>query len=462
VKKQRKKRKNKDMTTGKSIYQMRKEALKIFQSALKTVNPERLIFDNLSLKGNTLYVKNHPYDLDKIDSLYILGIGKAAAKMAQALEKLLGDKITAGLVITKYGYGEILHKIEVIEAGHPLPDESGLSGSKKIIEIAQKAGENDLMLFLISGGGSALFTQPVNGISLQDIIQLTSLLLGSGATIHEINTLRKHISQVKGGRFSQCAYPAQLIGLILSDVIGDDPSFIASGPITADNTTYKECWDILSKYNIRQKIPPSIKKHIEKGLQGKINETPKKAEPIFKQVRAVVIGTNRLALIQAKKEAELLGYNTLILSSYMRGEAKEVACFHSAVAKEILTSHNPIKPPACIISGGETTVTLKGNGKGGRCQELALAAAIEIKTWENIVAFCAGTDGTDGPTDAAGAVADSFTIQRAQEKGINAHKYAANNDSYRFFEQLDDLIITGPTCTNVMDLYIFMVDSKST
>jgi glycerate 2-kinase len=462
VKKQRKKRKNKDMVSGKPIYQMRKEALEIFQSALKTINPERLIFDNLSLKGSTLYVKNHPCDLDKINNLYILGIGKAAAKMAQALEKILDNRITDGLVITKYGYGETLHKIEVIEAGHPLPDESGLSGSKKIIEIAQKAGENDLILFLISGGGSALFTQPVNGISLQDIIQLTSLFLSSGATIYEINTLRKHISQVKGGRFAQFAYPAQVIGLILSDVIGDDPSFIASGPITADNTTYNKCWDILVKYNIRQKIPPSIKKHIEKGLQGKINETPKKAEPIFEQVKAVVIGNNRLALIQAKKEAELLGYNTFILSSYMRGEAKEVACFHSAVAKEILTSHNPIKPPACIISGGETTVTLKGNGKGGRSQELALAAAIEISTWENIVAFCAGTDGTDGPTDAAGAVADSFTVQRAEEKGINAYKYAANNDSYNFFKQLNDLIITGPTYTNVMDIYIFMVDRKST
>ncbi len=449
------------MNKGKSLIQMRKEALEIFHSALKIVNPERLILNNLSLKGTTLWIKNHPYDLDKINKLYILGIGKASAKMAKAVESLLGDHISAGVVITKYEYGESLDIIKVIEAAHPLPDAAGLSGSKKIIDLAQQAGKNDLILFLISGGGSALFIQPINGISLEDKIQLTSILLASGATIYEINTIRKHISQIKGGRFAQLAYPAHLAGLVLSDVIGDDTSFIASGPITADNTTYQDCWDILDEYKIKEKIPPSILKHLEKGLKKEIDETPKKGDTIFNQIIEIIIGNNRLALNQAKKEAELQGYNTLILSSLMSGEAKELAYFQSAIAKEILASNNPIRPPACIISGGETTVTLKGNGKGGRNQELTLASAIEISTQENIVAFCAGTDGTDGPTDAAGAVADSFTIQRALKKGIDAHKYAENNDSYHFFQQLDDLIITGPTYTNVMDLYIFLVDRKT-
>jgi len=440
---------------------MRSDAFAIFQSALKAVNPETLIHNTIALKKHNLCINNTTYSLEKIDSIFVLGAGKASARMAKALEKILGKYITDGAIITKYGYSEPLEKIEVIEAGHPLPDEEGLKGSRKIIDLAKRAGESDLILFLISGGGSALFIQPCKGISLKDKIQLTSLLIRCGANIHEINTIRKHISQIKGGKFARLLYPATVINLILSDVIGDEPSVIASGPLAPDRSTFNDCWSILDKYGITEEVPSSIIHHLQKGLEGKVEETAREEESSLKNLKTIIIGNNRLAISKAKKKAESLGYKSLILSSFISGEAKEAARFHSAIAKEILISGNPISPPACIISGGETTVTLRGDGKGGRSQELALAAALEINNWKNIVVFCAGTDGTDGPTDAAGAISDCNSIKYAAEKGLDANEYLTNNNSYHFFQQLNDLIITKPTYTNVMDLYLFLISRAS-
>lgn len=445
------------MAEGKSISQMRRDAFAIFQAALNAVNPETLVHNAIALNGDNLLVDGSAYSIKEINRIFVLGAGKASVRMAKALESLLGSFITDGAIITKYGYFEPLKKIEVIEAGHPLPDEAGLKGSKKIIDLATKAEESDLILFLISGGGSALFIQPCPGISLENKRKLTSLLLSCGATIHEINAIRKHISQIKGGKFARLIYPATAINLILSDVIGDDPSIIASGPMAPDSSTFAECWSILEKYGITEKIPSSIIRHLQKGLKGQAKETARQGEASLKKVKIIIIGNNRLAIKEAEKKAESLGYKSIILSSFISGEAREAARFHCAIAKEILSSGNPVAPPACVISGGEVTVTLRGNGKGGRSQELALAAALEMSNWKNIVAFCAGTDGTDGPTEAAGAIADNHSIKNAMEKGLDANEYLANNNSYHFFQQLNDLIITNPTYTNVMDLYLFLI-----
>jgi len=308
----------------------------------------------------------------------------------------------------------------------------------------------------MSGGGSALLPLPANGLTLKDKQDTIKVLLSCGATIHEINAIRKHTSGIKGGRLARAVYPATLVSLILSDVVGDDLDVVASGPTVPDSSRFMDCMEIFDKYNIIKKLPPSVVNHIEAGITGKVHETPKAGDPIFENVNNIIIGSNFEAIMAAKKEAESLGYNTLVLSSMIEGETKHVAHVHGAIAREIIKTGNPLPPPACILSGGETTVSITGDGLGGRCQEFALAAALDISENENIVILTAGTDGTDGPTDAAGAVIDSGTIQRATEKGLDPKKYLSDNNSYHFFKNLNDLIITGPTNTNVMDLRIVL------
>jgi hydroxypyruvate reductase len=377
--------------------------------------------------------------------------------MAQAIEEIFGDRLTKGVITTKYGHLLPLKKTKIIEAGHPIPDQKGYEGAKMILNLLKGSGPEDLVIFLLSGGGSALLPFPADGIALKEKQGVTQLLLDCGADIKEINTIRKHISLVKGGWLSKWAYPSTVVGFILSDVVGDQLDAIGSGPMAPDPSTFDEAWEILKKYELLNEISPSIRKHLQLGKEGNVEETPKPGDVVFERVHNSLIGSNILALRAAEKEATSLGLNTLILSSSIEGETREAARFHTAIAKEVISSGNPIPRPACILSGGETTVTIKGRGLGGRNQEFVLAGALEISGVEKVVLLSGGTDGTDGPTDASGAVADHTTIQRAKSMGLDPRAHLDNNDAYPFFQKLGDLLITGPTQTNVMDVRILLV-----
>jgi len=445
-----------------SLRSLRKDAQKIFLRAVSAADPGKILFAHVSLRNSVLHVAKKIYPLSHFERIFVAGTGKASAAMAANVERILGSRITAGSVNVKYGHGQKLRYVHVQEAGHPLPDENGLQGAREIVRLLSNLTERDLVIFLISGGGSALLPSPLPGITLEEKQKVTDLLLGCGAPIQEINTLRKHLSTLKGGGLARIAYPATLIALILSDVVGDPLDAIASGPTVPDPTTFEDCARILDRYELWEKVPPSVSLHIREGLEGKREETLKKGNPAFEKVYNLLVGNNLLAMKAAKEKAQALGYRTLILSSLVEGEAREVAKVHAAMAREVLLSKNPIPPPACILSGGETTVTLKGKGKGGRNQEFSLAAALEIAGQEEIVALSAGTDGTDGPTDAAGAFADNQTILRAKAMGLDPLIYLKENDSYSFFEKLGDLLVTGPTGTNVMDLRIMLVRKAKT
>ncbi len=440
-----------------SILRARKEALEIFEAGVKAVDPARAIKNHVRLEKNRLIVGEKTIDLSRFDRISVIGAGKASASMAQAMEEILGERLNSGLINTKYGHGVPLKRIQVIEAGHPVPDEAGFRGARLIVQMLEKKDEKDLIFFLISGGGSALLPYPAEGITLEDKQMVTRVLLEVGASIHEINALRKHLSLVKGGRLARLAFPSTLVSLILSDVIGDDLDSIASGPTAPDHSTFQDCLNILEKYQILERIPPVVGEIFKKGVLGEIEETPKPGDPVFERTQNLIIGSNIMAVEAAAKKAEELGYNTLILSSFIAGETRDVAGVHAAIAREILSSGNPINRPACVLSGGETTVTIRGKGKGGRNQEFSLAAAVAIDGLRNVVVLSAGTDGTDGPTDAAGAIADGTTVARARTLGMDPGQFLRANDSYHFFVALGDLIITGPTHTNVMDLRIVLV-----
>ncbi|MFH0729783.1 MAG: glycerate kinase [Pseudomonadota bacterium] len=439
------------------IKKMRHDAESIFYTALKAVDPAAAVKRALKREGNYLFIQDQRIDLSGLRHLYVIGAGKASAPMARAVEEVLGERVTDGVICTKYGHGVPLARIRLVEAGHPVPDENGRAGAAEILALASAATEKDLVLCLISGGGSALIPLPAPGLTLKDKQSATRALLACGATIHEINTLRKHLSGIKGGLLARAAHPATIITFLLSDVVGDDPDVIASGPTVADRSSFSDCMTILKKYDIIDRLPAAVTAHLMAGAEGKIPETPKPGDACFDKSQTRTIGSNTEALIAARGAAENLGYHTLILSSMIEGETREVARIHAAMAKEILKSGNPVPRPACLLSGGETTVTIRGNGKGGRNQEFALAAALEIPGLEHIVLLSAGTDGTDGPTDAAGAIADNDTLSRADALHLVARDHLLNNDAYPFFKHLNDLVLTGPTHTNVMDLRIILV-----
>ena len=440
-----------------NLKQLRRDALAIFQASLKAVDPVNAIREHVKIQNDLLTVGKQNYDLAGFEGIYVIGVGKASAAMAQPIEELLGERIKSGFINVKYGHTLPLNIIQVNEAGHPVPDEAGLSGSKKIVKLLSQTGEKDLVMFLISGGGSALLPYPAEGLTLEDKQQMTKCLLEVGATIHEINALRKHVSRVKGGRIAKLAFPSALISLILSDVVGDNLDSIASGPTVPDESTFGDCLNILEKYELQDKISPKVLEFLEEGALGRQEETPKAEDPAFKRTQNVIIGNNIMAVKAAKQKAQELGYETLILSTLIEGEAREVAKVHAAIAKEIKITGHPIKRPACIISGGEITVTIRGQGLGGRNQEFALAAAITIDRWDGIVVLSGGTDGTDGPTDAAGAIADGTTVSRAKALQLDAQASLQENDSYHFFQSLNDLIMTGPTYTNVMDVRLLII-----
>jgi len=436
---------------------LRKDAEKIFRAGLAAVEPGAAIHRFCRRNKGTLHIGNKNYELSKFDRIHVIGAGKAAAPMATAIEKILGDKISGGVINVKYGHVNKPGRIKVIEAGHPIPDQNGRDGTDSIMNLAESAGKNDLVICLISGGGSALLPLPAKGITLKDKQDTIKVLLSCGASIDEINSIRKHISGIKGGMLARAVYPATLVSLVLSDVVGDDLDVIASGPSVPDSSTYEDCINIIRHYNISDRLPETVCSHIFRGASGLIPETPKPGDPIFEKTANLIIGSNMEAILSAKKKAEEIGYNTIVLSSMIEGETKHVARVHAAIAKEIRKTGNPLPAPACILSGGETTVTITGNGRGGRNQEFSLAAALDISKHQDIVVFSAGTDGTDGPTDAAGAVADTTTVKRALEKKADPRIFLSNNDSYNFFRIMDDLVFTGPTNTNVMDLRIVLV-----
>ncbi|MBA3060183.1 MAG: glycerate kinase [Nitrospirae bacterium] len=434
----------------------------IFNAALKAVDPYE------SVKLHTDKIRQF-YQDNNFKKLIVVGFGKAASAMAKAIEDELPDLIDTGIVVTKYGHAENtefgvksselgpkkLKKIKVIEAGHPVPDENGLNATEEIIKLLKNADENTLVVCLISGGGSALLAAPCEDISLDEKQKITQLLLKAGADINELNTVRKHISNVKGGRLAEIAYPARIISLILSDVIGDKLDVIASGPTSPDKTTYNDALQVLKKYALMDKVPRSIIEILNKGVNNIIPETPKDDNPAFEKVENIIIGSSRKTLEAAKTKAESFGLQTEVISSEITGEAREVGRWLAIKTRDALSVRRDEK--ICLISGGETTVTVKGNGLGGRNMELALSFAIEIDGIDGITLLSAGTDGTDGPTDAAGAIVDGQTVARAKAIGLDPGTYLENNDSYNFFKQINELFITGPTGTNVMDIQIMVI-----
>jgi glycerate-2-kinase len=435
----------------------RELALKSLEAAIKAVDPKSIIKSKIRLKGSILHVNGHIFDLKRFRNIYVVGGGKASGSMAEALEEVLGDKITSGLVNVPKEDKHQTRIIKLHKASHPIPDESGVEGTKKMLEIAEKASEDDLIICLISGGGSSLMPMPRDGITIADKRRITEDLLKCGATINEINTVRKHISEFKGGWLVKKAYPATILNLILSDVLGDPLDFIASGPTVPDSTTFSDAINVLKKYGLWNKTPKSIKKVLMEGEKGLIPETPKADDEAFKKVFNVVIGNNRAASMAACETLKSEGLNTLLLTSLLEGEARHVGTVLASLAREVLASGNPIKKPAGIVAGGETTVTVIGKGKGGRNQEIALAASLKIRGLDGVVIASLSTDGVDGPTDAAGAVADGKTMARAEAFGLRAEEFLADNNSYVFFSRLGDLIFTGPTGTNVNDVSVIIV-----
>jgi glycerate 2-kinase len=431
---------------------LHRQALRIFRAALRAADPVQAVLRHMRREGEVLIAGERRYDLTSVHNIYVIGAGKASAQMAVAVERLLGRRITAGLVNTPNAFE--LRRMEINECGHPIPDRRGVAGAKRIAQIASEAGSDDLIVCLISGGASALLPLPAAPITLAEKQKTTRLLLHCGANIHEINCVRKHLSLIKGGQLARLAYPATLVTLILSDVIGDDLDVIGSGPTAPDRSTFGNARAIFEKYRIWKKLPQTVRERVsDTGAM----ETPKPGDKIFRKTHNVIVGSNALAVDAAAREARRLGFHTLVLSTFLEGEAREVARVHAAIAKEILASGRPIPRPACVISGGETTVTVRGQGLGGRNQEFALAAALAIAGLRDTVILSAGTDGRDGPTVAAGAIADGTTVARAEALGLNTSAFLASNDSYSFLDGLGDLIKTGPTGTNVADVQLILV-----
>jgi len=438
----------------------RRIALDAIEKSLKAVNPKEIVHSRVKLKGEILEIKDVSFDLSKYEKIFVLGGGKASGSMAEALEEILKDRIEDGVIVIPKGTAVKykLKNIRLHESSHPIPDKSSMMGARKILELAEKAGENDLVICLISGGGSSLMALPRGDISLEDKRKVTNMLLRCGATINEINVVRKHISSFKGGHLAKAVYPASLLGLLLSDVLGDPLDIIASGPTVPDSSTFDNAVSVLRRYGLWDETPASVKRILSEGVKGRISETPKGSDPIFKRVKNIIIGNNRLACLAALEEIKRKGLNALFLTSFMEGEARHIGTFFGAIGKElmIMDKPKPVFPPAGIIAGGETTVTVIGNGIGGRNQEIPLSAALKIAGAEGIAIASASTDGIDGPTDAAGAIVDGKTISRSKKLGLNPEEFLRNNDSYSFFSRLGDLIMTGPTGTNVNDITILV------
>jgi glycerate 2-kinase len=436
----------------------REIAEQIFLTSVESAIPSKLIPSIISVRNNCLVTGTNVIPLDKVENIYVIGAGKASASMAAEIEKVEGLFITEGHIVVKYGHACKLKSIDVTEAGHPIPDSNGYKGTESILKIAEKAGVNDIVICLLSGGGSALLADFPSGVTAEEMMKLNEVLVNSGASITEINAVRKHLSGVKGGQLARVVYPATLITLILSDVPGDKPEVVASGPTTPDSTTYEQALGVLSRYNLLSFISGNIIKSLEDGIAGKRPETPKLNDPVFAGTYTLLIGTNKLALESGRLKSLEYNINPVIVDSQLQGDTISVSEYIVNTALQFRNDKNEIKP-VCLLFGGETTLTLAGSGKGGRNQHLALLCALQLKDHRGITILSAGTDGTDGTTDAAGAVVDSDTIPKAMNKNIDAVKFLNDFDSFHFFKKAGGHIITGPTMTNVMDIIVVIVES---
>lgn len=444
----------------KNEQKLRRDALQIAHRALAAADAGAAVADHLLVRqrGKALQIGDWSLDLSNYRRIFALSIGKAAVPMAAMLEKKLGTRLTQGLAVTKHGHaGTELALTDVVESGHPIPDEAGLAAGLRVEELLRELNAQDLLLVALSGGASALLPAPQLGLTLPQKQATTNLLLQCGADITELNQVRKHLSRLKGGRLAALAYPATVIGLLLSDVIGDTHAVIGSGLTAPDDSTYSDALEVLARYDLLRRVPPAVRIHLQTGRDGRQPETPKPGDPLFQNVHNFVIGSNRLALEAARAEAKRLGYRAVILASSLSGETREAAAVHAAILREIRSFGSPLRGPACLLSGGETTVTIRGQGKGGRNQEFALAAALGLEGVQDALVLSLGTDGTDGPTDAAGAWATGRTVARARDLGLSAQQHLLDNNAYPFFDALGDLVRTGPTGTNVMDVHLMLI-----
>ena len=433
-------------------------ALNGLEQAVKLADPKAFLSRHVTKLEDCLRVDGLELRLGRFERLFVVGAGKAAGAMAEFIESILGDRITDGWVNVLKGTGKNcrLRRIHLHEASHPIPDESSVLGASRILEIVKEAGAGDLVICLLSGGGSALMSLPRDGLSLRDKQRIVKDLMLAGANINELNCVRKHLSAVKGGWLAKEAYPATVVSLILSDVVGDDLSTIASGPTVPDGSTFKDAAKILKRYGLWKGCPPSVRRILADGEKGFLKETPKEGEECFNKVRNFIVGSNREVCLELSKFYRSLGLNSIFLTSQLEGEAREAGIFFASLLKEARSSGNPVPIPCAIILGGETTVTVKGEGLGGRNQESMASACVKMDGMDGACMASMGTDGIDGPTDAAGALVDGYTLRRAGELGLSPKEALQNNDSYTFFKKLGDLIFTGPTGTNVNDIAVLI------
>ncbi len=442
----------------------RQDALAIFRAAVARVEPCEMVASALNIEDGALVVRSGldeaRFSLADHDRIVVAGLGKAAAAMARGAERILGSRITDGVVAVKAGCADRPTRLPIVEAGHPLPDRGSLEAAARILALGHGLDERSLAIVLLSGGGSSIACAPAEGLTLEDKVEATGLLLSCGATIQEVNCVRKHLSAIKGGRLAAAYWPATVLTLVLSDVIGDDLDAIASGPTVPDRTSFADALAIVRRYGLESRLPDNVAQRLREGTAGSLPDTPKPGDRVFERTRTALLGTNRLALLAAREKAVALGYSSLVLTSRLTGEARDQAPLFLAIGKDIAASGFPLARPACLIAGGETTVTLRGSGKGGRNQEMALAFLSALADspagGEELLFLAASTDGSDGPTDAAGAFASSALLAQARAAGLDPAAYLANNDSYAFFEACGGLLRTGSTDTNVCDLQVLL------
>ena len=424
-------------------------------AGLDAADPESAIQRAVRIKNNSLRVGTREYDLTGFSRIVCIGAGKASGAMAAAVERQFGSRLEGGLVVVNDGYAGKTKRIRLLEARHPVPDHRSEKAARRMVRLLESLTNRDLVLMVLSGGASSLLAAPAAGLTLKEKQLTTRLLLRSGATIQEINTVRKHLSGIKGGRLAS-ATTATVMTLVLSDVPGDDLATIGSGPMAPDPSTFSDAKRVLDTFDIRNRIPLAVRRHVDRGAQGRIPETPKPGEALFSRIQHHVIGNNHTAIERMAKRAKALGLRPLILTTTLSGEARDIGKLFGDLAKEMHVSGNPVRPPACLLAGGELAVTVKGKGLGGRAQEFALAAAPALEGLPQVFVAGVGTDGTDGPTMAAGAIVDGGTISRAKEKGISHEAALRENDSYRFFHRAGGHVVTGPTGTNVNDVYMIL------
>ena len=429
---------------------------KLLLRGLAAVDASTAVCQAVSRYGNELRIGRRRYDLRRYKQVVVVGAGKATASMAQAIEQRLGPLLDCGLVVVKYGHDLPTKRIVVAQAGHPVPDRSGQQAAARLCAIASELDRRDLLIVLLSGGASSLLPCPIPGVTLADKQRTTRELLRCGASIQEVNTVRKHLSRIKGGRLAELT-KATVVTLILSDVLDDDLSAIASGPTVPDPTTYQDAKAVLTRHRIWRAVPQRVRRHLDRGCQGLVNETPKPGSSLFRRVHHCIIGNNGAAVRAVVRAAREAGLRTLVHTPALTGEAREAGKRFGALAKQIARSGKPLHRPCCVVAGGETTVTVTGKGTGGRAQEFAAAAALEISGLARAWVVAIGTDGTDGPTDAAGAVVDGDTMARAERCSIDLKDALKRNDIYPALKRLHQLITTGPTGTNVNDLYLLLL-----